>query len=426
MFDFENKKKLAVAVSIYCALIIIIITIGQYSKISALIGSVLSVMSPLIIGFALAFILNPILNLYEKKVFKFIKNKRALRMLGILCTYVTLCLFSITLALLVIPQVMNSITELTDKFDTYKANTLALLDNVLDMLMEKHIIPENINSDTVIEFIGKQFSTGDSILKTVISFLADNIHIFLIIPKNILVGIFISFYALAAKERIAAQFSKAGRAIIKEDTFNRIKHRILFTNSTFGGYFTGVLMDAILVGIISFVILALFKVPYASLVAVLVAVTNVIPVFGPFLGAIPSALIIFISEPKKVIVFIIAILIIQQIDGNIIAPKILGNSTGMSSLAVIVAITVMGSSLGFVGMLVGVPVFAVIIALIKELTDERLVQKGLSPETADYYPKNSMAEPPHEHVTLTERFIAVIKKIYAKLFKKKNTEKEEN
>ena len=117
-------------------------------------------------------------------------------------------------------------------------------------------------------------------------------------------------------------FSKAGRAIIKEDTFNRIKHRILFTHSTFGGYFTGVLMDAILVGIISFVILALFKVPYASLVAVLVAVTNVIPVFGPFLGAIPSALIIFISEPKKVIVFIIAILVIQQIDGNIIAPKI--------------------------------------------------------------------------------------------------------
>ena len=186
----------------------------------------------------------------------------------------------------------------------------------------------------------------------------------------------------------------------------------------FGGYFTGVLIDAIFVGVITFIALIIFGVPYASLVAVIVAITNVIPIFGPFLGAIPSAFIIFISEPSKAIVFIILILVIQQIDGNIIAPRILGNSTGMSSLAVIVAITIMGSIFGFMGMLIGVPVFAVIIALIKELVEERLAMKELPVETSHYYPKNSFIDINDERVSLFEKskkaFSSLIKKVFKK------------
>ena len=429
MINLDNKKKLPLALTIYFSLILIIIVIGQYEKLSAVITSVLSVLSPLIIGFALAYLLNPILKLYEKKVFKFIKNKRALRILCILCTYLSLILFLYCLVMLVVPQITKSISDLTQQFGTYINNTLALLDSILESLKAKRIIPENINSKTVIEFVSSQLSTGTSLLKTLLSFLANNLHNFMIIPKNIFVGLFISIYALLAKERIAAQLKKAGSAVLKEETFKRIQHRMSFTHATFGSYFTGVLLDAIFVGILSFLVLVIFGVPYASLVAVLVAVTNVIPVFGPFIGAIPSALIIFISEPKKVIIFIIAILIIQQIDGNIIAPRILGNSTGMSSLAVIIAITVMGSSFGFVGMLIGVPVFAVIISFIKELTDERLTKLGLSTNTADYYPRNSMAEPTsaNDHrITITDRIISMFKKLYTKITKKNTKEKDED
>lgn len=426
MINLDNKKKLPVALTIYFSLILIVITIGQYDKLSSVFTSILSVLSPLIIGFALAYLLNPILNLYEKKVFKFIKNKRGLRIVGLICTYLSLALALAFIIMLVVPQITKSITDLTQQFDTYMQNTLALIDSILVKLSERHIIPANVDSSSVINFISEQFSTGNSWLKTVVSFLADNMQNLMIIPKNILVGLFISIYALLSKESIAAQLKKAGKAILKPETFEQINHRMKFTHSTFGGYFTGVLLDAIFVGVLTFIILVIFGVPYASLVAVLVAITNVIPIFGPFIGSIPSALIIFISEPKKVVIFIIAILIIQQIDGNIIAPRILGNSTGMSSLAVITAITVMGSSFGFVGMLIGVPVFAVIIAFIKELTDDRLRKMGLSPDTADYYPRNSMVEPTNsgEHrATITEKVIALFKRAYKKITKK--TIKEE-
>ena len=428
MINLDNKKKLPLLLTIYFSLVLIIIAIGQYDKLSAVITSILSVLSPLIIGFALAYLLNPILNLYEKKVFKFIKNKRGLRLLCILCTYLSLILLLYCLIMLVVPQITKSITDLTQQFETYMKNTLALVDSILGKLKARHIVPENINSESVVKFIGDQFSTDNSLFKIILSFLADNLHNFVAIPKNIFVGFFISIYALLAKERIAAQFKKAGKALLKEETFKRIQHRMSFTHSTFGSYFTGVLLDALFVGILTFLVLVIFAVPYASLVAVLVAVTNVIPVFGPFIGAIPSALIIFISEPKKVIIFIIAILIIQQIDGNIIAPRILGNSTGMSSLAVIIAITVMGSSLGFVGMLIGVPVFAVIIAFIKELTDERLTQLGLSTDTADYYPRNSIAEPPStdEHrITIAARIVSTFKKASTKITKKNIKEEKD-
>ena len=141
------------------------------------------------------------------------------------------------------------------------------------------------------------------------------------------------------------------------------------------------------------------------------------------LGAIPSALIIFISEPDKVLLFVIIILIIQQIDGNIIAPRILGNSTGMSSLSVIVAIIIMGSCFGFMGMFIGIPVFAVIIALAKEFIEEKLRAKDLPVETANYYPRNSLADAPSEPTTLFTKLTNLVGSIIKKFSKKSKEDK---
>ncbi len=430
MFNLSNKKKLTVAITIYCTLLLSIIVIGQFDKFSGIFASAFSVFSPIIIGFTIAYLLNPILKFHEKKVFKFIKNKRALRLVGILFTYLSLCAFLAGIGMLVVPQVTRSISDLSVKFSSYKDSTLEIVNSILDQLKEKNIISEAVDIDYIIKLIGDNIDLGGSVGETIFSFIANNYQKFFIIPKNIILGFFISTYALFTKERIAAQTKKAAKAILKPEDYEIIYHRINFTHSTFGGYFTGVVIDAVFVGIITFIALLIFKVPYASLVAVLVAVTNVIPVFGPFLGSIPSAFIIFISDPPKTIIFILLILLIQQIDGNIIAPRILGNSTGMSSLAVIVAITVMGSCFGIMGMLIGVPVFAVIIAIIKEIIEEKLVEKGLPSETSLYYPKNSMAEPPHEHVSITEKIFNSISKLIKNIFKKKNktnkSKKEEN
>ena len=178
MINLDNKKKLPLLLTIYFSLVLIIIAIGQYDKLSAVITSILSVLSPLIIGFALAYLLNPILNLYEKKVFKFIKNKRGLRLLCILCTYLSLILLLYCLIMLVVPQITKSITDLTQQFETYMKNTLALVDSILGKFKARHIVPENINSESVVKFIGDQFSTDNSLFKIILSFLADNLHNF--------------------------------------------------------------------------------------------------------------------------------------------------------------------------------------------------------------------------------------------------------
>ena len=409
MLELNNKKKLTIAISIYCSLLLSIVLIGQHEKVLNVINSILSVLSPLIIGFTIAYLLNPILNFFEKTVFKFIKNKRILRFVGVFFTYISLILFFLALGMLVIPQVTKSVTELISKFESYKESALDFVNSILQNLKNMNILHNQIDANSIVEMFGDNITSSTSIIKSVVTFLATNIDKILIIPKNILLGLFISVYALLNKERLSAQVKKLGKAILSDKNYETVYHRVSFAQSTFGGYFTGVLLDAVFVGITAFLALVIFGIPYASLIAVVVAVTNVIPVFGPFIGAIPSAIIIFISQPNKVLLFIILMIVIQQIDGNIIAPKILGNSTGMSSLSVIIAISVMGSCFGFIGMFIGVPVFAVIIALIKELVDERLMVKELPTETSSYYYKNSMADVKQEHITLFERIRKLFK-----------------
>ena len=413
MFEIKNKKNLTLAITVYFSLILAVIIIGQHEKFLSIINSVFTVLSPLIIGFALAYLLNPILVFLEKNVFKFIKNKKGRRCVGVLFTYVSLVLFFLLIGFIVLPQVMKSISDLVGSFEVYKLEFIDTVNAILQKLKDREILPKSVDATVILNMINDRFTSGSSLLNQLLRFLAENIQKFIIIPKNILLGLFVSIYALFAKERLRAQISKCARGILSDENYERLHHRFHFTHKTFGGYFTGVLIDAIFVGVVSFIALSIFKVPYASLVSVIVAVTNVIPIFGPFIGSIPSAIIIFISDPQKVIPFILLILIIQQIDGNIIAPKILGSSTGMSSLSVIVAITIMGSSFGFMGMLIGVPVFAVIIGIIKELVEERLTLKELPVETSCYYPKDSIFSNSPKHVTVFDR----IKNLFTRSFK---------
>jgi predicted PurR-regulated permease PerM len=238
---------------------------------------------------------------------------------------------------------------------------------------------------------------------------------------------------LTSKEHLHAQARRITAALFKEKNRNHILRYTRIANRTFGNFFVGIIIDAILITIVTFVALTIFRVPYAILVSVIVGCTNIIPVFGPFIGAIPSAFIIFVKEPSKALVFIILILIIQQIEGNIIAPKILGNSTGVSPLGVIVAIILMGAYLGVIGMIIGVPIFAMILTVCNEIIETRLKANGLPTDTAEYYPAYSLVDPNERHEKLINRIFDTIKNIclkIIKIFKKKSkkvnpdTEKE--
>ena len=209
--------------------------------------------------------------------------------------------------------------------------------------------------------------------------------------KNLLLGLFIAFYILSSKEKRKAQFSKFRAAFFNDQQNDKITNVIKLVDTTFGGYIKGLLLDALAVGVVTFLLLSLCKVSeYNLLIAAICAVTNIIPVFGPFIGAIPSGLIVLISNPEKFLLFVMLILVIQQIDGNILCPIIQGNNTGVSSLAVIISITVMGGFFGIVGMIIGVPVFAVIIELIKQTIEQRLLKQGKATDTIDYYPVNAV------------------------------------
>ena len=208
---------------------------------------------------------------------------------------------------------------------------------------------------------------------------------------DLILGLFIAFYILSSKEKRVAQIKKFRAAFFSEERNEKISDVIHLVDRTFGGFIKGVMLDALAVGIVTFIMLTICNVSeYNLLISAICAVTNIIPVFGPFIGAIPSAFIVLISNPEKFFLFIFLVLVIQQIDGNILCPMIQGNNTGVSSLSVLIAITVMGGFFGLGGMIIGVPVFAVMIELGKRAIEARLQKKGMATDTIAYYADNAI------------------------------------
>ena len=201
---------------------------------------------------------------------------------------------------------------------------------------------------------------------------------------NILIGLIISVYVMASKETFAGQAKKMIYAIFKPVRANIIVETVRKSNEIFGGFISGKILDSAIIGVIAYIVLAIMKMPDSILIAVIVGVTNIIPFFGPFIGAIPSFVIIVLQDPMKGIYFLIFIVILQQIDGNIIGPKILGDSTGLSSFWVVFAIMVFGGLWGFPGMLLGVPIMAVIYYIVRRSISYFLKKRGLSDQTSEY------------------------------------------
>ena len=238
--------------------------------------------------------------------------------------------------------------------------------------------------------------------------------------KNALFGIFISIYILSSKERLTAQIKKILTAIFPGKRYSGFIEWVRFTNNTFGNYIKAQLLDALLVAVECAILFSITGMPYSVLLAFIIGVTNIIPVFGPFIGGIPAGFIVFISAPNKLLLFIILLVLIQQIDGNFVLPKLVGTTTGMSSLGVLCAITIMGGYFGIAGMILGVPFFVVLGEIIRRLVNMRLEKQGMSVSLADYHVSGTAPEDfDEEHKeNLFVRTINKIGRFFAQLFQK--------
>ncbi len=395
-----------------CAILFIIaFCIANADHFSAVFAKIGTILTPLIIGCVIAYLCNPFLNFYEYIAFRRIRHTSLRRGLSLLCTMLTAFGIIAVIIALIVPELVNSIETLITGYKGYLDKLLTFVQGIINRITENWDVDIDISDvDKLKEFITKMFGSVQDALNKVLGVLQNfvldenflnDVWVFLKgvvdVFKNLLLGIFIGFYLLSSREKRVAQLRKFRAAFFSEKQDSRLGEIVALVDRTFGAYIKGMLLDALAVGVVTFIFLTIFQISdYNLLIAAICGVTNIIPVFGPFIGAIPSALIVLISNPDNLLPFIIIILVIQQIDGNILVPKIQGNNTGISSLAVLVAITVMGSMFGIIGMVIGVPIFAVIIELVKQLVERRLVARDVPTDTTYYYASNAVANAEEE------------------------------
>lgn len=412
--DLHLRRNLVFSAStvVFAVLVLIFYVISNLPALSSFLGKILSVFTPVIGGAALAYLCNPILSFFEKHLLRRIRSLYIKRMLSIFLTYLFFILVIAAIGLLIVPQLISSVKELIAQYENYVANAVTNLNQFITRVMQNlHIggtdgaIQEFLSLEKINAFIERLVgSAGD-----VLSVLFENIQsygakLFSTISNTIL-SLFISFYLLASKEKRLAQVKKLTTALFNEKHNKFIYETASLAHSAFGGFLGGKLLDALFVGIVYFIAFSIFGIPYAAMLATIMGVMNILPFFGPLIGSIPSCFIVLISAPEKIIIFIILVLVVGQIDANIIEPKVLGDRTGVSSLCVIVAISVMGNLWGFFGMIIGVPLFAVVVALVEQYTNAKLTKKGLSDDLDDYYDDNDeYAYEGIEGVRLSKRY----------------------
>jgi predicted PurR-regulated permease PerM len=328
---------------------------------------------PFIVGFALAFLMSPFQNIIEKNLLKDVKLTRKFkRIISTALSLIFTLSVLIGLFIIVTPQLISSINTLIEQIPSYIDSTSAALNQLINQLnieQEASAFLQDV-SDDILQSINQ---LGRDVLPSLLSM---SINLLTILFRFV-VGIIIAVYMLLEKERFLNQVSKLTLALFSKEDATFIFRISSLANDKFNKFIYGKTIDSTIVGVISFIVMSLLQWPYALLISVIIGITNMIPVFGPFIGAVPGFLILFIVSPTTALWFILFIVILQQIDGNIIGPKILGDSLGLPTLWIMFAIIAGGGLFGIIGMFLGVPIFAVIYVIVKETVLFKLKDKGI-------------------------------------------------
>ena len=389
------------AVLVAGAAIVVVFMFIKMNVIRALLRKLFDILMPIIIGAVLAYLLSPLYNRivkwcspYFKKWFR--TEKRVLAcsksVATILCIGVTIAVVTGLVAIM-IPQLITSIEGIVATFSTNAENLSLWIQKTLADNPELETvvlgyyntilnsIEEWMNNDGIKNFLTTSVMPN---VQTVLAGVSTSVVYIIDFLKNILVGLIAAVYLLNMKQTLAGQAKKILYSVFKVGHANWILKEARFIDNMFSGFIIGKLLDSLIIGILCFIGMRLMKMPYQLLVSVIIGVTNIIPFFGPFIGAIPSAFLIILVSPMKCLYFLLFILLLQQFDGNILGPKILGEYTGISSFWVLFSILVFGGLFGFIGMIIAVPTFAVIYDLINQWSLAQLQEKELSTNTADY------------------------------------------
>lgn len=373
----------------------------RFPDISGVIAKIVNILKPILYGMLIAFIFNPIIKWTDRRLLPFLRprvksEKRAAslsRTAGILLSLIVLAAMISVIFNMLIPELYKSIRNLAFTLPR-QINILMRQFNQIGVGTEEsnlgamtRTLLEQVTGNLQDWMNNNMMKRVNDIMTTLTSGLIDFVGEIL----NAFVGLIISIYLLYSKETFGRQAKKLTYALLNPEHANFVLHVTQKANEIFGGFMLGEIIDSILVGVCCFVGCSILKMPYVMLVSVIVGVTNLIPFFGPYIGAIPSALLIFLADPIKSLYFLIFILILQQIDGNFIAPKVLGYSMGLSSFWVIFSILLGGGLFGFFGMLLGAPTFALIYYIVSFLIRDRLHKKNL-PEDTEFYDEYSFVD----------------------------------
>ena len=389
------------------ALMLAVYVIFEAESILGALSKMVDSISAILIGIVIAYILIPLLDGIERKVLVPIYTKRGydvsfaqeadrkkrkqMRGIAVLATMLIFVLILYSLFGTIIPQLIVSIREIVNNFPRYINN----IDEYSNMFLANNpelqtFIDSQLDAyyETLSDFVGTklknylpEFTQLSSILKTASKSIMSVVGVLF----DLIVGFIVAIYVLNSKERFTTRGKKLAYALFKEGFANELVGGFRFVHNTFENFIGGKLIDSLIIGVICYIGCLLLKINYPLLISVIVGVTNIIPFFGPYIGGAAGALLLVLINPIKALVFLIFVIVLQQFDGNILGPRILGGSTGLSSFWVIFAITFFGGLWGVVGWLIGVPIFAVIYALFSRITNHFLAGKGLSTETADYY-----------------------------------------
>ena len=420
----ERQRSIAkTVVWVFSVCLLIGIAVWRWSSMVAIIRKIVSVLAPVLVGVVLAYLMSPLQNWFENKIGKLTDKKephpRLKRALSVLAAILVLLAAIFGLAASIIPELISSIKNLLVSLPEYLTNMSEWINEHIASLKDDQpqaytllmdiwntaLNSANNFADQFEPKLDSIASGGVDVISTVTSGAVSVFKWF----TNFLLGIIIAVYLLYNREKYVAQIRKLLYALLPEKNVHTFLEIGSHVSYKFMHFLSGKTLDSIIIGLLCFTGMTILNMPYVTLISILIGVTNIIPFFGPIIGAVPSGFLILLSEPRKVIPFVIFILVLQQFDGNFLGPKILGDSLGLPMFWTLFAITIGGGIFGFLGMVAFVPIFAAVYTLLSDFLREQLHKKGLPAETESYMtneihyanPKKPEEEEPIPFVTDT-------------------------
>lgn len=396
-----DKKYLYWGVTAFCviaAAILFYMALNYLPLLRQGLASLLHILSPFIWGLVICYLLTPFMRLVEKKLFgplskKLYKNSkrsdgsRFARSMSVLLSELFLLAVLTALVCLIIPQLYSSLQNMVANSPMYIETASRWITQLLEDFPEiEQYVSQTLGqvNTSLMDWIQNIQNTVLPKLGSLISNVTSGVYYAIMGVYNLVIGIIVSVYVLSNLEQFGASAKRILYSVFSVDMAKKILEGLEFTDRTFMGFINGKLLDSAIIGLICYIVCSILRMPYALLVSVIVGVTNIIPFFGPFIGAVPSSIIILLVNPVKCLIFIAFIILLQQLDGNIIGPKILGSSVGINGFWVMFSIILGAGLFGFWGMLLGVPVFVILYAVITGSVTRKLKRSDLPWEAADY------------------------------------------